>query len=105
METAFEAFGLINEMAEKGNPNSISDAGVGALALRACIKGAFLNVKINAAGIKDKDFVKVVIEKGTEIESKAEEAEQKILKFINNKMEYNLVCDYTILLIILSLCE
>jgi glutamate formiminotransferase/formiminotetrahydrofolate cyclodeaminase len=86
METAFEAFGLINEMAEKGNPNSISDAGVGALALRACIKGAFLNVKINASGLKDKEFVKTVIEKGTEIEYKAEAAEQKILKYINDKI-------------------
>ncbi len=86
METAFEAFGLVNEMAEKGNPNSISDAGVGALALRACVKGAFLNVKINAAGLKDEEFVKAVIEKGTEIESKTEEAEQKILKFINDKI-------------------
>jgi glutamate formiminotransferase / formiminotetrahydrofolate cyclodeaminase len=86
METAFEAFGLINEMAEKGNPNSISDAGVGALALRACIKGAFLNVKINASGLKDKEFVKMVILKGTEIESKAEKAETAILKYINDKI-------------------
>jgi glutamate formiminotransferase/formiminotetrahydrofolate cyclodeaminase len=86
METAFGAFGLINEMVEKGNPNSISDAGVGALGLRACIKGAFLNVKINASGLKDKEFVKSVIEKGTEIESKAETAEQEILKFISDKM-------------------
>ena len=57
METAFSGFELIKEMVENGNPNSVTDAGVGALALRSCIKGAFLNVKINASGLKDKDFV------------------------------------------------
>ena len=86
MEIAFSAFELIGEMAEKGNPNSISDIGVGALALRACVKGAFLNVKINASGLKDKEFVKMVIAKGTEIESKTEAAEKGILKLINEKI-------------------
>jgi glutamate formiminotransferase / formiminotetrahydrofolate cyclodeaminase len=86
METAFSAFGLIDEMVKHGNPNSISDAGVGALALRASIKGAYLNVKINASGLKDKDFVKSVIGKGAEIESKTEAAEKEILKSINDKM-------------------
>ena len=86
METSFSAFGLIKAMAEHGNPNSISDAGVGALATRACIKGAFLNVKINASGLKDKDFVKSVIERGAEIESKTESAEMEILKIINAKI-------------------
>jgi glutamate formiminotransferase/formiminotetrahydrofolate cyclodeaminase len=61
METAFSGFELIREMVEKGNPNSITDAGVGALALRSCIMGTFLNVKINAAGLQDKDFVKRII--------------------------------------------
>ena len=57
METAYSGFGLIREMVEEGNPNSVTDAGVGALALRACIRGAFLNVRINASGLTDKDFV------------------------------------------------
>jgi glutamate formiminotransferase/formiminotetrahydrofolate cyclodeaminase len=83
METAFSGFGLITEMIEKGNPNSISDAGVGALALWSCIKGAFLNVKINASGLNDKVFVTGVIAKGEEIESKAITEEEAILKFIN----------------------
>ena len=86
METSFSVFGLIKAMVEHGNPNSISDAGVGALATRACIKGAFLNVKINASGLNDKDFVKSVIERGAEIESKTETAEKEILEFINGKM-------------------
>ena len=72
METAFSGFELIREMVEKGNPNSISDAGVGALALRSCIKGAFLNVKINASGLDDKDFVTDVIARGEDLESKAD---------------------------------
>ena len=86
METAYPGFEMISEMVSKGNPNSISDAGVGALALRACIKGAFLNVKINASGLNDKDFVKDVIARGEVLESKAEEAEQEILKKINEKI-------------------
>ena len=48
METSFSGFELIREMVVLGNPNSVADAGVGALALRACIRGAFLNVKVNA---------------------------------------------------------
>ena len=88
METSFSVFGLLKAMVEHGNPNSVSDAGVGALATRACIKGAFLNVKINASGLKDKDFVKSVIERGAEIESKTEAAEKEILKFINDKMGF-----------------
>jgi len=86
METAYPGFEMISEMVSKGNPNSISDAGVGALALRTCIKGAFLNVKINASGLNDKDFVKDVIARGEVLESKAEEAEQEILKKINEKI-------------------
>jgi len=86
METAYPGFEMISEMVSKGNPNSISDAGVGALALRACIKGAFLNVKINASELNDKDFVKDVIARGEVLESKAEEAEQEILKKINEKI-------------------
>ena len=57
-------------MVEKGNPNSVTDAGVGALALRACIKGAFLNVRINASGLNDKDFTEKIISKGEDIELK-----------------------------------
>ncbi len=86
METAYSGFELINEMVENGNPNSISDAGVGALAVRSCIRGAYLNVKINSSGLKDKVFVKDVIARGESIESKAMEAEEEILKLINSKI-------------------
>jgi glutamate formiminotransferase/formiminotetrahydrofolate cyclodeaminase len=80
METAYSAFPLIREMVEKGNPGSVTDAAVGALALRSCIRGAFLNVKINAAGLDDKEFAKDIIQKGSEIEAKAIREEDEILK-------------------------
>jgi glutamate formiminotransferase/formiminotetrahydrofolate cyclodeaminase len=53
METALKAYQLLAEMADKGNPASISDVGVGALAVRACIEGAAMNVRINLSGLKD----------------------------------------------------
>jgi glutamate formiminotransferase/formiminotetrahydrofolate cyclodeaminase len=83
MEKAYSGFALIREMVEKGNPNSITDAGVGALALRSCIKGAFLNVRINASGLLDKDFVKDIISRGKALEIKAITAEEDILNIIN----------------------
>jgi glutamate formiminotransferase/formiminotetrahydrofolate cyclodeaminase len=85
METAYSGFELINEMVEKGNPNSITDAGVGALAIRSCIRGAFLNVKINASGLHDKGFVNTILAKGEDLELKAVTIEEKILKLINTK--------------------
>jgi glutamate formiminotransferase/formiminotetrahydrofolate cyclodeaminase len=87
METAFSGFGLIREMVEKGNPNSITDAGVGALALRSCIKGAFLNVRINAKGLQDKDFARSIIKRGEVIEVNAIVFEEEILKIINVSIE------------------
>lgn len=84
MEIAFSGFELIGEMVEKGNPNSVSDAGVGAIALSSCVRGAFLNVKINASGLKDKIFMKDIISKGEEIEAKTIAAEELILKSINS---------------------
>lgn len=86
METAYSAFQLIEEMVEKGNPNSVSDAGVGALALRTCIRGAYLNVRINGGGLTDKDFVKSAVQHGYEIESLATSAEEAILRKIDTKM-------------------
>jgi len=80
METAFSGFGLIREMVEKGNPNSVTDAAVGALAIRSCIRGAFLNVKINASGLDDREFVSELLKKGQRIESEAIDTEEAILK-------------------------
>ena len=54
MQASYKVFELCQAMAEEGNPNSVSDAGVGVLAARAAVLGAGLNVKINASGLKDK---------------------------------------------------
>ena len=83
METAFPAFSLIGEMVENGNPNSVTDAAVGALALRSCIRGAFLNVRINASGLDDREFVREILEKGQSIETDAAREEESILKKTN----------------------
>jgi len=73
-------------MAEIGNPNSVSDAGVGALAVRSCVMGAFLNVKINASGLEDKQFVEDILKRGEEIEKKTIEKEKEILKIVEGKL-------------------
>lgn len=79
METALPGFALIREMVEKGNPNSVTDAAVGALALRSCIRGAYLNVRINSVGLDDKEFVNDLISRGKVIEDQAISEEESIL--------------------------
>jgi glutamate formiminotransferase / formiminotetrahydrofolate cyclodeaminase len=87
METAFSGFGLIREMVEKGNPNSVTDAAVGAMALRSCIRGAFLNVRINASGLDDKEFVGKLLNKGQEIEKRAIREEESILNIADQAIK------------------
>jgi glutamate formiminotransferase/formiminotetrahydrofolate cyclodeaminase len=87
METAYTGFELIREMAEKGNPNSVTDAGVGALALRSCIRGAFLNVKINAVSLADRQFADDIISKGIQIETESKAKEDEILKIVYSKID------------------
>jgi hypothetical protein len=84
----FERGGLFikSQFAEVGNPNSVSDAGVGALCVRSAVMGAFMNVRINAAGYEDKLFVADIVAKGKEIESKTIAAEITILKIVNEKI-------------------
>ena len=79
METASEAFDLLKVMVETGNPNSVSDAAVGAIAVCACIRGAGLNVRINTSGIYDKEFTKPVLKKASDIESFAVYSESVII--------------------------
>jgi len=73
-------------MAETGNPNSVSDAGVGALAARSGVMGAYLNVKINAAGLTDKAFAADIVARGKEIQDKAIALESEILAIVNQKI-------------------
>ncbi len=86
MQTCFESMEIIKAMVETGNPNSVSDAGVGALCARSAIMGAFLNVKINASGVEDKTFVENILAKGQSIEERAIELEAEILGLVNIKI-------------------
>ena len=67
MRLAMESFPLIREMVETGNPNSITDGAVGALCARTAVIGAFLNVKVNAAGLTDKDYAARVVAEAAEM--------------------------------------
>ncbi|MBS1920539.1 MAG: glutamate formimidoyltransferase [Bacteroidetes bacterium] len=87
MQAAFASMEVIKAMAENGNPNSVSDAGVGALCARCAVMGAFLNVRINAAGYDDKKFTAEILEKGKEIEFKTINLEGEILKIVESKIE------------------
>ena len=88
METALESLTLIKAMAETGNPNSVTDAGVAALCARSAVLGAFMNVKINASGYKDKVFVDDIIRRGEEIEQKTIAAEAEIIALVNGKIKW-----------------
>lgn len=86
MQASFKVFGLCRAMAEEGNPNSVSDAGVGVLAARAAVLGAGLNVKINASGLKDKATVERLIAEADTLIAKAKEAETEIMKIVEAKL-------------------
>lgn len=86
MKAASEAFDILQQMAEKGNPASVSDAGVGALAARAAVLGAELNVKINAAGLKDREAADRILRDAEEIASSACQREKAILEIVNSKI-------------------
>jgi glutamate formiminotransferase/formiminotetrahydrofolate cyclodeaminase len=79
MKEAFGSFDLLAQMIEKGNPNSVTDAAVGVLATRACIRGAFLNVSINVRALKDRDFSGKLLAEGLKIEEKAAEMEESMI--------------------------
>ena len=86
MKTAYKAFDVIRAMAEEGNPNSVSDAGVGALAARSAVMGACLNVKINAAGLKDREAADKLVKEAEEIQALAQKAEAEILAVVESKI-------------------
>lgn len=86
MKRSFESMNIIKAMAETGNPNSVTDAGVGALAARSAVIGAFLNVKINASGLQDKAFVEKVLTEGEKIQTDAMALESEILSIVNSKI-------------------
>ena len=86
MQLCYDSMEVIKAMAESGNPNSVTDAGVGALCARSAVMGAFLNVKINAAGLADKSFAEQLIAKGNVLVNKAQQSENEILNLVNSKI-------------------
>ena len=86
MQLSYDSLSIIKAMAEIGNPNSVSDAGVGALCARSAVMGAFMNVRINASGYDDKAFVNDIIAKGKDLENKTIALEAEILKIVNDKI-------------------
>ncbi len=87
MKAAYETFEVVKAMAEEGNPNSVSDAGVGALAARSAVLGAQLNVKINAAGLNDREAADRLCSEAAEIAAKAIAEEAAILEIVNSKIK------------------
>lgn len=86
MQLCYECMSVTKAMAEIGNPNSVTDAGVGALAARAGVMGAFLNVKINASGLDDKAYANKIIREGENIVEKARQLEAEILQIVHSKI-------------------
>ncbi len=89
MQKAYESMEILKAMTITGNPNSVTDAGVGALCARTAVIGAFLNVKINASGLTDKKFVNDIITKGKDIEEKTKLLESEILAIVEEKIKCN----------------
>ena len=87
MKAAFKAFEVVRAMAEEGNPNSVTDAGVGALAARSAVMGACLNVKINAAGLKDRATADALVKEAEEIQAEAQKVEAEILAIVESKIK------------------
>ena len=86
MKAAAEVFPIVRAMAEEGNPNSVSDAGVGALAARSAVLGAQLNVRINAAGLADREAAERLCSEAAEIAAMAVAEEAAILEIVNSKI-------------------
>lgn len=87
MRAAYETFDVLEAMAVKGNPASVSDAGVGALAARSAVLGAQLNVRINAAGLKDRTVADKLLAEAADIADKACKREAEILKKVNEVID------------------
>lgn len=86
MQLAYESFPLIKQMVETGNPNSVTDAGVGALCARAAVRGAYMNIQVNTSGLDDKDFAAQVLEEGRKMAEQADKMEREILEIVAGRM-------------------
>jgi glutamate formiminotransferase/formiminotetrahydrofolate cyclodeaminase len=86
METATKSYRILGEMAESGNPASISDVGVGLLASRACVEGAAMNVRINLGGLKDETVKADLRDKLQKISAESESEFQRIDRIVQSKL-------------------
>lgn len=89
MKASLKVFDLCREMVDKGNPNSVSDAGVGALAARSAVIGAGMNVKINASSLKDREIAQSLITEANAIIAEAVAAEEEIIRKVEEKITNN----------------
>lgn len=87
MQSAYESMQVIKSMVETGNPNSVTDAAVGALCARSAVIGAYMNVRINAAGYEDKQYIGSITEKAQVIEQDAIKLEAEIIRMANEKID------------------
>ncbi|MCH5335337.1 MAG: glutamate formimidoyltransferase [Alistipes sp.] len=87
MKASAKVFEIVRAMASDGNPNSVSDAGVGALAARSAVMGAMLNVKINAAGLKDRTVADALVAEAEAIAAAAQKAEAEVLAIVEEKIK------------------
>lgn len=86
MKLAFDSLPLIKQMVETGNPNSVTDAGVGALCARAAVRGAFMNIQVNTAGFDDKAFADQVLSEGQKMADEADKMEREILELVKGRL-------------------
>lgn len=86
MQTAAAALEILKALAKTGNPNSVSDVGVGVLAIRSAVMGAFLNVKINAGNLEDKSFAEKILKEGKELEASVCRKEAEILNIVESRL-------------------
>ncbi len=87
METACQSMRTMKAMAETGLKASVSDAGVGALCARAAVMGAFLNVKINSAGLKDRDYANDIVARAAQVQRSAQDMESEILSLVIGRID------------------
>jgi len=87
MKAAYQSMEVIKAMAEKGNPNSVTDAGVAALCARTAVLGAFMNVKVNAGGYDDKTYVQEILNEGEALQQMAMDREIEIIEIVNGKIK------------------
>lgn len=86
-ETASRSLEVIHAMVKEGLPGSVTDAGVGAFAIRSCVQGAALNVRVNARDLDDRDFADDIVSRSEEIEKKTLQVEKEIIKIVHSRLD------------------